>query len=379
MRRAVEASLVFAGWTGYALEDCNNPSPQSFRSPEDARVVKSIAFYLPQFHPIPQNDAWWGEGFTEWNNVTSAAPGFAGHYQPHVPSSRLGYYDLRDPQVLEIQAALAKQFSVHGFCYYYYWFNGAKLLDTPLNNLLANPNIPKRFCLCWANSDWTRAWYGQNKQVLIAQEYTARHALALARDLASPMADARYITAGGRPLLLVYQMELLPDPKLYTDTIREEHVRLGLAEPLIGCIEALAWGYDPAIYGCDFAVEFAPDWRNLGPLVQAEGEPRQVLYNTVAANMIAKPVPDYTRLRCVFPMWDNTPRYKRNAMVIQNDAPAAFRFFMEKAVEYTRMHLGEDEQFVFINAWNEWGEGCHLEPDRKFGYAWLRAMKEVFG
>ncbi|MBF0515391.1 MAG: glycoside hydrolase family 99-like domain-containing protein [Desulfovibrionaceae bacterium] len=339
--------------------------------------LKPIAFYLPQYHVIPENDAWWGQGFTEWNNVETAAPLFDGHYQPHVPAAPLGRYDLRDPEVATIQAELARAGGIHGFCYYHYWFNGKKLLDTPLANLLASgrPDFP--FCLCWANSDWTRIWYGQSKEILIAQEYSDAAARALIRDLAPAMADPRYIRLNGRPIFLVFQSELIPDALRHTDLWREEALRLGIGAPYLIRMESFCWDYDPRADGFDAACEFAPDFRMCGPLLSGDEQPRRVDYLTTARNMLAKPAQSYPRYSCVFPGWDNTPRYKKAALTFTGATPAKFAHFLRQASLRTIRDFPPEQRLLFVNAWNEWGEGCHLEPDVRHGDRYLRIFREV--
>lgn len=339
--------------------------------------AKIIAFYLPQFHPIPENDEWWGKDFTEWDNVRSGVPGFPNHYQPHIPASPLGYYDLRQERVQQMQAAMARRFGIHGFCYYYYWFGGKKLLETPLETMLRSgkPDFP--FCLCWANPPWTRAWYGQSKQVLIDQDYSDTSMAKLMQDIGQILSDPRYITVNGRPLFCVYQAEELPESKKTTDVWREQAHKLGLAEPYLVRVEALAWDTNPTDLGFDAAIEFAPDWRQLGNLLNPGEQPRRVDYRTVVKNMILKPDPGYKRFRGVFPQWDNTARYKKAAMVVDNASPGVFAYHLETALEYTRQRFEGDEQLIFVNAWNEWGEGCHLEPDERNGTSWLEAIRQT--
>ena len=340
--------------------------------------LKLIAFYLPQFHPIPENDEWWGAGFTELDNVQSALPGFNGHNQPRIPTNTLGYYDLRQERVQSMQAAIARRYGLYGFCYYYYWFGGKKLLEIPMTNLInsGKPDFP--FCICWANHDWTRAWYGQNKQVLISQNYSPESMRKFILDLEPILKDSRYITIEGRPVVCVYQAEELPDPKGITNLWREEAHRLGINDLYLVNIEALCWDYHPRSFGFDASVEFAPDWRSTGELLDSVSKPRRVDYRTTVANMILKPKPEYKRFRGVFPQWDNTPRYKKAALVFENSNPGIFSYHLKSMMEYTIENFVEEERLIFINAWNEWGEGCYLEPCKTYGYSYLDAIKYSF-
>src|SRR4029077_7166935 len=203
--------------------------------------VKLIAFYLPQYHPIPENDDWWGKGFTEWTNVTKARPWFRGHYQPHLPAD-LGFYDLRLPETREAQANLARQYGIHGFCYYHYWFNGRRLLERPFNEVLASGSPDFPFCLCWANENWTRAWDGLEREVLIQQHYDSNDDLAHIRWLANAFRDPRYIRVHGKPLFLVYRVASLPDPMQTVSIWREEARRLGIGELFLCAVESRVGG-----------------------------------------------------------------------------------------------------------------------------------------
>src|SRR5215472_7810222 len=218
--------------------------------------VQLIAFYLPQFHPIPENDAWWGKGFTEWTNVRRAKPNFAGHYQPHVPTD-LGYYDLCDAKTRGAQAELAREHGIHGFCYYYYWFNGRRLLNRPLDEVLRSgqPDFP--FCVCWANENWTRRWDGGNDELLVAQTYSPESELALIADLLPLFRDPRYIRVEGRPLLLVYRANLMPEPRRATDAFRSVARAAGESEPYLAMVH-IAGMPRPGAWGFDAAVEFPP-------------------------------------------------------------------------------------------------------------------------
>ncbi len=247
-------------------------SPKLNKANADTRPVsgppirhRAIAFYLPQFHPIPENDEWWGKGFTEWTNVAKAGPLFEGHYQPHIPGE-LGYYDLRLPQARQAQAELAKEYGIYGFCYYHYWFNGKLLLNQPLDEVLASgePDFP--FCLCWANEDWTRAWDGRSGSVLIKQDYNDKDDLHHIMYLKHIFEDTRYIRIDGRPLFLVYRANRMPNPKRTTKIWREQARKHGIGELYLCRVESFPDEHtDPGAIGFDASVEFQPDWPDLGP------------------------------------------------------------------------------------------------------------------
>ena len=348
------------------------------------RRIRSIAFYLPQYHPTPENDEWWGKGFTEWTNVTKAQPNFAGHYQPHIPSE-LGFYDLRIPEVREQQASLAREYGVFGFCYYYYWFNGKRLLSRPLDEILATgqPNFP--FCLCWANENWTRTWDGQDSHILIAQNHSLEDDIAFIQSLFPALRDSRYIRIDGKPLILVYKVALLPDAARTVLAWRDQCRAAGIGEIYLACVHNSAnpaVNADPGMIGFDAAVEFPPSGRGVikpppRPFLNAKF--RGLCYDYIATMkkfMHAK-CPPYKFFRGVMPSWDNTARRQDSGHIFLGSSPQAYAQWLESAAEWTaRMHVG-DERLLFVNAWNEWAEGNHLEPDRKNGHAYLEATRTV--
>lgn len=340
--------------------------------------ARVLAFYLPQFHPIPENDAWWGPGFTEWTSVARGRPAFPGHDQPRLPGE-LGFYDLRLPEVMEAQAELARSHGVDGFCFYHYWFQGRRLLEAPVERLLVSgrPDLP--FCLCWANESWTRAWDGRSDEVLIAQEYSEDDDRAHLRDLLRFFADPRYVRVQGRPLFLVYRPSRLPDPRRTAEAWREEAARAGLPGlHLCGVESFFEDRAGPEAYGFDAAVEFQPDWANLGePLAHpAFGRHRVYDYGAFVAAQLAKPDAPYRRYPCVTPRWDNTARRPDDSLILFNADPEAYVRWLAAALRGRRSRP-RDERLVFVNAWNEWGEGCHLEPDLVAGRLWLEATRRA--
>lgn len=359
---------------------------------EHDQPVQLIAFYLPQFHPVPENDAWWGPGFTEWRNVTRARPLFPGHYQPHEPAD-LGYYDLRLPETRAAQADLARAYGVDGFCYYHYWFGGRRLLHRPFDDVLGagEPTLP--FALCWANENWTRIWDGGPQHVLIGQEHSEADDLAHIRFLAEAFADRRYIRVGGRPLFLVYRASLLPDPPRTLDVWRKEAARLGVGELYLCKVEGFGADREraPAEDGFDASVDWIPDWSTLGrPLrrnlawrllrragLTAMGYRRNNVfpYRDVVAAMQSRPEAHYRRHPCLTPSWDNSSRRREQAVIYLGADPELYQRWLAAEVERVAHRPGND-RLVFVNAWNEWAEGNHLEPDVKFGHRWLQATLE---
>lgn len=355
-----------------------------------AANIRAIAFYLPQFHPIPENDEWWGPGFTEWRNVTSAKPLFPGHYQPHLPAD-LGFYDLRLPEVRAAQADLARRHGVHGFCYYHYWFNGREILERPFQEVLASGNPDFPFCLCWANENWTRVWDGGERNVLLQQHYSAEDDRAHIRALIPAFADARYIRIDGRPLFLVYRTELLPDARRTAEIWREEVSKAGLANLYLARVENFVTRVDPTEIGFDAAVEFAPHGAHVGKikfrgpihrlLARLRVLPQAYLHSQVAnyrammLGMLAKSDPGFKRFRCVTPMWDNTARRRTGAHVYVGSTPELYEAWLAEVARQTVDKFPPEERIVFVNAWNEWAEGCHLEPDLKWGRQYLEATK----
>ncbi len=351
-------------------------------------LARLIAIYLPQYHPIPENDAWWGKGFTEWTNVAKARPCFPGHYQPHLPAD-LGFYDLRVPEVREAQADLARAYGIYGFCYYHYWFNGKRMLERPFNEVLASgkPDFP--FCLCWANENWTRRWDGLEKELLIGQSYSLEDDRQHIRWLINAFADPRYIRVDGKPLFLVYRIGLLPNPKRTAEIWREEALKAGIGEIYLCAVESsfVERIQDPKEVGFDATMEFQPDFslmqkskyyflrqRITSRLVKG----RHTVYDYAELIALAKgkpPVP-YTRFPSVTPGWDNASRRKQFASVYKNSTPERYGAWLQHVLrEFTPP--SPDENFIFINAWNEWAEGNHLEPCQKWGHAYLEVTRQA--
>ncbi|MEO6202822.1 MAG: glycoside hydrolase family 99-like domain-containing protein [Nitrospirales bacterium] len=348
--------------------------------------VRAIAFFLPQYHPIPENDRWWGKGFTEWTNVTKARPNFKGHYQPHLPAD-LGFYDLRMPEVREEQARLARQYGISAFCYYYYWFAGKKLLNRPLDEVLQSgaPDFP--FCLCWANENWTRRWDGCEEDILIAQSHTEADHAGFIAEIAPALLDPRYVRIHGKPLVIVYRLGQLPEPRRTADLWREYCVKTGVGEIYLAYVQSfdlMPMGDDPSLYGFDAAIEFPPhrypaQAELSQPLINPDYQGVLFDYVQTSENFIRRTWPSYKLFKGVMPSWDNTARRQDVSNVFVGATPERYEYWLRQVVEQTRrLHFG-DERVVFINAWNEWAEGNHLEPDREFGHQYLEATRNGLG
>lgn len=350
--------------------------------------VRLIAFYLPQYHPIPENDLWWGKGFTEWRNVVNAKPLFSGHYQPQLPTD-LGFYDLRVPEVRVEQAALARKAGIHGFCYYYYYFNGKRLLDQPLKEMLksGSPDFP--FCICWANENWTRAWDGNASEVLIQQVHSLEDDSRFITGLFPVFSDSRYIRVNNKLLLLVYRVDRMPDPQR-TAALWRELVKTEIGLELYLCaVNNFVKDIDPRTIGFDATVQFPLDFHEgcrLDPIEFARVNKLSeehlkdhwfISYPMIVEHLLNLQKPGYTFFRGVFPSWDNTARRPRNSAVFVNATPEMYKLFLQATIAKTCLELQGDERLIFVNAWNEWAEGTHLEPDNRYGSKWLEVTGEA--
>lgn len=342
--------------------------------------TRFIAFYLPQFYPFPENDEWWGKGFTEWTNVTKARPLFDGHYQPHLPTD-LGFYDLRLRETQYEQIALAKEYGVDGFCFHYYWFNGKRLLDRPVDGFLADPKADLPFCLCWANENWTRRWDAAEQEVLIAQHYSVGWEDRFIDSLVPFFMDSRYIRVEGKPLLIVYRPQHIPDASQAVQRWRQRCLQLGVGEIHVVC--ALTHGNENyEQYGFDAGVEFPPHNMRVSAVNDVIPFYRQyngysVEFGKVATEYLKRDHGGRKIYRTVFPSWDNTARVKDRALMVLGATVDNYERWLKGATSLTKSERRSTEQLVFINAWNEWAEGCHLEPDREFGRGFLEATLRV--
>lgn len=356
---------------------------------------KVIAFHLPQFHAIPENDQWWGEGFTEWTNVRKARPIYPGHYQPRIPAEGR-YYNLLDPDVLEWQANLAKTYGLHGFCYYHYWFNGKQLLQRPVEQLLerGRPDFP--FCLAWANEPWTRVWDGGEKHVLMPQAYGSddewrEHV----RYLIKAFSDPRYIRVRDKPMLLIYRTTAIRDMQPMLDVWNEEVLGAGL--PGIHLV-SMATGHvpDPRLHLFDAFADFEPLLTTSYKLSKGARRREKWLkrftelrwaifrhanrtslsydYATVWRTIERRTLPPH-HYPGAFVDWDNSPRRGRDqALIMRNFDKSAFERGINAQIRKAR-NVGAP--FLFMNAWNEWAEGTYLEPDEGRGLFFLETIRDA--
>jgi len=355
-------------------------------------AVRAIAYYLPQFHPTPENDEWWGPGFTEWVNVARARPLFPGHSQPHLPGE-LGFYDLRLPETRAAQAALARDHGVHGFCYWHYWFgDGRTMLDRPLREVLSSgkPDFP--FCVGWANHSWAGVWQGAPKRLLIEQTYPGpdddrRHF----DSLVAIFHDPRYIRVDDKPLLVVHRPEDIPDPQRFVERWQDLAREAGLAGLFLVGRSGGTWGPTRACFDAAVVDQTTPPWRNR--LALDPGAHRHLDWILSSMSRRARLTPVIYSYRhwarympellhdgqlsfpTVLPNWDNTPRTGRKGTVFVGATPELFGQQVRRARELVE-DRAEQHRIVFVSSWNEWAEGNYLEPDREFGRRRLEAFRD---
>lgn len=387
-RAAIEADLRarFLKLAGAAAPEQVARHPD-WRGPAEMPVdasrsaVKAVAFYLPQFHTIPENDRWWGEGFTEWRNVKRATPQFVGHRQPRRPAD-LGYYDLRDGETMRRQIAMAKGHGLYGFCFHHYWFDGKRLLELPVDRLLADPTLEMPFCLCWANENWTRRWDGAEHEILMAQNHSPEDDLAFFADLTRYLRDPRYIKVDGKPLVIVYRPALLPDAAATAARWRKKAMEAGFPGLFLAATNAFGFS-DPCSIGFDALIEFPPYTRAV-PLINE----RLTFYNPDYGGVVHE-YADIMRAAAVastagaiiipgaMPGWDNEARRPGRGKVIHGATPERFAHWLNACFTRARETAPAGRRFVFVNAWNEWAEAAYLEPDTEYGFAFLRAVAEA--
>jgi lipopolysaccharide biosynthesis protein len=353
------------------------------------RDMKFLAYYLPQFHTIPENDEWWGEGFTEWTNTKKSKPLFEGHYQPREPLED-NYYDLSDTTVMEEQAKLAKEYGLHGFCYYHYWFNGKRLLEAPLEAMLKNKNIDIPFCLSWGNEPWSRAWDGRDHQLLMPQTYGTESDWSEHFDcLARFFKDERYIKIDNKPMFLIYRTTHIPNIEEMVTFWDEKCKEMGfdgiyLTETLNGFQSEAKVKSSSAVVEFEpmYTLSFSPSFfKRVIKFIRMRILPKNFMnihsYDTVWQNIIdRKPYssPGKKTFLGAFVDWDNCARKAYKGTVFKGTEVDKFQHYLSQQVQ-----KASDDDYMFINAWNEWAEGTYLEPDKRNGYGFLEAIKSLAG
>lgn len=369
-RARMRADQPAIGHAGYRSGMLPSPMPATL-----------VAFYLPQFHAIAENDAWWGKGFTEWRNVSRALPQFEGHAQPRLPAD-LGWYDLRNPQVMRDQAQLAREYGIGAFCFYFYWFGGKTLLESPLEQWLADESITLPFCLCWANENWSRRWDGREQDVLIGQQHSAEDDLAFIAHVGRYLRDPRYLRVDGKPLLLVYRPGLLPDAAATAGRWRRWCLDSGIGEITIAYVQGFERP-DPRQIGFDAAVEFPPNLSSPNNitgnqhLLNPDYSGHALDWRELANDYARRPMPDFRLFPGVNCGWDNEPRRPGQGRTYLHASPRGYRDWLRQAVHTRLADAPAHDRLVFINAWNEWAEGAVLEPDARLGHAWLQATRDA--
>ena len=365
-------------------------------TPENVKA-RLIAFYLPQYFPIPENDRWWGKGFTEWTNVAKAKPLFPGHQQPNLPAD-LGFYDLRVPEVREAQADLARTYGIEGFCYWHYWFGeGQRILERVFDEVLASgkPDFP--FCLAWANEAWNRAWHGEEKEILLEQKYPGEEDCRRHFEfLLKAFRDPRYIRVDGKPLLVIYNPEDMPDPKQLITFMKKLAVEAGLPGLYVPAVCDESFPLDengldarippqPALFQHLQADGWHPERRpNLvvrtcqkiwGKIRPVWPFPQICSYPKKARLYVNLPKCDARTLPCALTNWDNTPRCGKRGTRFIGATPEQYRLVLRKSIADVA-DRPPDHRLVFLKSWNEWAEGNQLEPDRRFGHGFLQVTRE---
>lgn len=350
--------------------------------------ARLIAYYLPQFHPIPENDEWWGKGFTEWTNTAKARPLFRRHYQPHVPAD-LGFYDLRVPETRTAQAELARQYGIEAFCYYHYWFAGQRIIERPFNDVLASgqPDFP--FCLCWANQTWTGVWHGAPNRILIEQTYPGLDDhRAHFETLLTAFRDPRYLKVDDKPVFLIYRPREVPDMKEVAEFWRILASESGLAGLyLVGVREWPKWssaelGLDASTTG--HLPPLRPRTSKRNPFkwfkrhyLQMSRKPTIYSYQEAMTEFWPQALPGELDFPCLIPNWDNSPRGGGNGLVLHGSTPELFGIHIRQVIERIRSR-DHEHNLVFVKSWNEWAEGNHLEPDIRFGRKYLEMLRDSF-
>jgi Glycosyltransferase WbsX len=338
----------------------------------------TIAFYLPQYYPIPENDGWYGTGFTEWHNVVQAKPLFAGHYQPHLPKD-FSFYDLRVPEVREAQARTAKAHGVDAFCYYHYWFEGQRPLRRIVDEVLKYGSPNMTFCLAWANENWSRHWDASEHEILLTQRYSPEDDEVHGQFLLEAMSHPLYLRVNGRPVLFIYRLQALPEPRSTIRRWRELWRSGGIEDVEVIKIESYGHMEDPALFGADSAAQFIPGGteKRVRRIYPPGINPGNAIfdYEDLVQEYLRADPPAWRRHECVVPCWDNSPRRgDGQSFVLHGSTPELYGHWLREVYRRT-----PPDGLVLINAWNEWAEGAHLEPDLRYGSAYLQATATALG
>jgi hypothetical protein len=365
--------------------------------------IQFLSYYLPQFHPIDENDKWWGKGFTEWTNVVKAKPLFKGHEQPKLPAD-LGFYDLRIPKIQEQQAQLAEQYGVDGFIYYQYWFgNGKMLLEKPAEAMLKNKNIQLPFCFCWANETWKGIWHGlEDSEILIEQTYNGEQDfIDYFRYLLPFFKDSRYIKIDNKPMFHIYRIDDVIDLDLFIETFNKLAIKEGFqgiyfistisssskiilenkniyGEVGVDVFLKMRYGQGYVFSENSYLGVLERRFKIITKQTNQVGKrlkPLIIDYKTGVLNFNIK-FPHQKYISCVFPNWDNSARSGKKSLIFKNSSPEQWQIHLQKAVDELSRNP-ENPPFIIIKSWNEWAEGNYLEPDLKYGHAWLKTIKNV--
>lgn len=374
--------------------------------------MKIITYYLPQFHNIPENNEWWGDGFTEWVNVKNAKPIYEGHTQPRVPLNQ-NYYNLLDDDVKIWQAKIAKEHGVYGFCYYHYWFNGKLLLEKPMEQMLANKKIDMPFCICWANEAWTKAWVGEATKVLIAQKYGSESEWKDHFEYLLPFfKDERYIYRDGKPLFVVYRPSVVDCMEEMMKYWNELAIEAGLKGICFAYQTGeLDWSNSPVAESFDYDIEFQPGYVRhemvsakkgfLNGLKKVRRKIAGVFERRFGINLLRYGMSTFQKVTNsqfisydeawneiinskpyrknsipgAFVRWDNTPRHGERGFIYKGETPEKFKKYLSEQIKHAKNDYNEDMMFMY--AWNEWAEGGYLEPDEEYGYGYLESIRDA--
>ena len=347
--------------------------------------VKVLAFNLPQFHAIPENDIWWGKGFTEWTNTKKAVPLYDKHYEPREPHKDLGYYDLSKIETIKKQAEMARRHGLYGFCYYYYWFSGKRLLEKPVDLLLEHTEINIPFCLCWANENWTRTWDGMEKNILIEQKYLNEDAEHFITDISKYIVDHRYIKWHGKSVIVIYAPKSIPNIKNFLEKAKEEAYKKGIGEISFWICKTSKediFDLDLDEY-IDKEIEFPPRFPEdfSGAQIHVKDVKGQIFdYSKFIDNILCRYDQDKYNFRSIHAVmlgWDSSARRASGYWSFDNFDLRKYYQWLSFVIKETEKKYLPEDRFVFINAWNEWGEGTYLEPDKKYGYSAINTTSKA--